>query len=418
MDKIRVEGGVPLEGTVTIGGAKNSALPNMAAALLTSGPMNLDRVPNLADVLTMKRLLEYMGVGCAYDVPAGRMTVDGGRVNRLEAPYELVRTMRASIVVLGPLVARYGEAKVSLPGGCAIGSRPVDFHLEGLKRFGTEIRLESGYIHAKCVGLRGARVVFPLTSVTGTENLLMAAVLAKGESVLENAAREPEVVELVKLLRAMGARIEGEGTTTIRVQGVESLKPADWSTVADRIETGTFVLAAAMTGGHVRIEGCAPEHLTALIEKVKRAGAEVEEGERALVVRGRGRPESVDVTTDPFPGFATDMQAQFMAWMGVGTGSSVIAERVFQQRFMHVSELRRMGARISVSGAQAVVQGVPELVGAEVMATDLRASACLVLAGLIARGSTTVHRVYHLDRGYEKIEQKLRSIGARIERLK
>ncbi|MBI2060530.1 MAG: UDP-N-acetylglucosamine 1-carboxyvinyltransferase [Nitrospirae bacterium] len=417
MDKIKVMGGSPLKGTVRISGAKNSALPCMAAALLAEGPQRFSHVPNLADVRTMQKLVASMGAACEYDTDAGVMTVDGTGTHKPEALYDLVRTMRASVLVLGPLMARFGRARVSLPGGCSIGSRPVDFHIEGLKKLGAEIDLVEGYIHAKAAKLRGARIVFPVSTVTGAENILMAAVLAEGESVLENAAREPEVVELARLLRAMGARIEGEGTPTIRVQGVQALKPVDWDVIPDRIESGTFALAAAMTGGDLVLENCRPSHLSALLEKIAAAGGQIEEGEKRLRVIGIDRPDSVDITTDPYPAFATDMQAQFMSWMAVGKSSSTIAERVFPQRFIHVSELRRMGAHITVTGAQAVVKGVPSLVGAEVMATDLRASACLILAGLIAKGTTTVHRVYHLDRGYERIENKLKAVGATIDRV-
>ncbi|MBI2891587.1 MAG: UDP-N-acetylglucosamine 1-carboxyvinyltransferase [Nitrospirae bacterium] len=418
MDRIKVEGGARLQGRVSISGAKNGALPSMAAALLAQGRFRLARVPSLMDVITMQKLLKRLGATCEYRTGEGVMEVEARQLTSVEAPYDLVRTMRASILVLGPLVARCGEAVVSLPGGCAIGSRPVDFHIEGLRRLGAAIELSDGYIRARTQGLKGARVVFPIPSVTGTENLLMAAVLAQGETVFENAACEPEVTDLARLLRAMGARIEGEGTTTIRVQGVSSLKAVDWEVVPDRIETGTFALAAAMTGGELVIERCRPEHVTALLDKVRAAGATVEEHEGSVRVLGNGRPRAVDVTTDPYPGFPTDLQAQFMAWMAVAEGSSIVAERVFQQRFIHVSELRRMGADISVSGSQAVVRGVPALQGAEVMATDLRASASLVLAGLIAKGATVVHRVYHLDRGYERMVDKLRAVGARIDRLK
>ena len=415
MDSLLINGGLPLRGTVRVGGAKNAALPCMAAALLTDEPVALSNVPRLADVRTIARLLQHLGVA-VEGLRTESLTLRAGRARELTAPYDLVRTMRASVLVLGPLVARYGRARVSLPGGCAIGPRPINLHLAGLERLGATIALSDGYVEAKAPRLRGERIVFDLQTVTGTENLVMAAALAEGTTVLENAACEPEVSDLANLLNAMGARVGGAGTTTITVEGVRSLRGASHRIIPDRIETGTFALAAAITGGDVRIEACEPRHLEAVVEKLREAGARVEEGEGTLRVAAGGRARGVDVQTRTYPGFATDMQAQFMALMAVAEGQSAITETIFEKRFMHVNELLRMGADIQVRGNTAVVRGVPGLSGAPVMATDLRASASLVLAGLAAAGATRVLRIYHLDRGYEALEVKLRGLGADIRR--
>jgi UDP-N-acetylglucosamine 1-carboxyvinyltransferase len=423
MDKIIIEGGVPLHGTVRVSGAKNAALPAIAAALLAEGEHRVSQVPDLADVRTMGRLLGHMGceVGRPQDgdrhsilvrVPSQHLTP--------EAPYELVKTMRASVLVLGPLVARWRRARVSLPGGCAIGARPIDQHLKGLAALGADILLEHGYVEARVRGerLRGANFVFDLQTVTGTENLLMAAALAEGTTVLGNCALEPEVVDLAQALRSMGARIEGDGTAQIRIEGVERLRPLTHRVIADRIEAGTLLVAGALPGGDVTVEGCVAEHLTALIEKLKAAGALIEPVPGGLRVVGDGRPRPIDVRTAPFPGFPTDMQAQMMVLLAVANGSSVVTENVFENRFMHVQELQRLGAEIAIDGKAALVKGVEALSGAPVMASDLRASAALVLAGLLARGTTEVLRVYHLDRGYERLEEKLLPLGARISRAK
>ncbi len=415
MDSLVINGGVPLRGGVRVSGAKNAALPCMAAALLTEEPVALANVPRLADVRTIARLLRHLGAevdGLGTD----RVTLRARRAGELIAPYDLVRTMRASVLVLGPLVARYGRARVSLPGGCAIGPRPINLHLAGLEKVGAAITLSDGYVEAKASRLRGDRIVFALQTVTGTENLMMAAALAQGTTVLENAACEPEVADLADLLNAMGARVRGAGTTTITVEGVPALRGAAHRIIPDRIETGTFALAAAITGGEVRIEACEPRHLGAVTAKLRESGVAVEEGEGTLRVAAAGRPYGVDVQTQTFPGFATDMQAQFMSLMALAEGQSVITETIFENRFMHVNELLRMGADIRVRGNAAVVHGVAGLSGAPVMATDLRASASLVLAGLAAAGTTRVTRIYHLDRGYEALEVKLRGLGADIRR--
>jgi UDP-N-acetylglucosamine 1-carboxyvinyltransferase len=425
LDKIVVEGGVPLRGTVQVSGAKNAALPIVAAALLAEGDHTVRNLPDLADVRTFGRLLRHMG--CEAERHAGdghpgdrAASIRVPRAVNPEAPYDLVKTMRASVLVLGPLLARWGEARVSLPGGCAIGARPIDQHLKGLAALGAEIRLEHGYVHATVPRgrLLGAAFTFDGQTVTGTENVMMAAALAEGETVLRNCAREPEVKDLADALVRMGARIEGAGTDEIRVRGVESLRPVDHTVIADRIEAGTFLVAGALPGGDVTVKGCVLEHLEALVEKLRAVGAEVREVPGGLRVIGDGRPRPVDVKTQPHPGFPTDMQAQVMVLLSLADGSSRITETVFENRFMHVQELQRLGADISVDGKLALVRGVPALSGAPVMASDLRASAALVLAGLAARGTTEIQRVYHLDRGYERIEEKLAPLGARIRRAK
>jgi len=417
MDRIRIRGGRPLEGRIPVSGAKNAALPLMAAALLSDGPLRLLNAPDLADIATMAGLLRQHGLVVDHDKPARVITLSGAADN-LEAPYELVRRMRASVLVLGPLVARFGSAKVSLPGGCAIGTRPVDLHLKGLEQMGAEIEIAAGYIHAKAPhGLAGARIIFPQVSVGATENLLMAACLAKGETELVNAAREPEIGDLAECLMRMGARIEGIGTDTLRVEGSKSLTGASHRVVADRIEAGTFAVAAAITGGRLLLEGARLDHLGATARILREAGVEVSERPDGLRVSCLNGLSGVDVMTEPFPGFATDMQAQFMALMCVAEGASMITETIFENRFMHVPELMRMGARINYHGHSAIVRGVPRLSGAPVMATDLRASVSLILAGLAAEGETIVNRVYHLDRGYERVEAKLAAVGADIERV-
>jgi UDP-N-acetylglucosamine 1-carboxyvinyltransferase len=421
LDKILIEGGVPLRGSVEASGAKNAALPIIAASLLAEGEHRIRNVPDLADVRTLGRLLGHMG--CQAERNAGEKGALWIRVPAAvqpEAPYELVKTMRASVVVLGPLVARWGKARVSMPGGCAIGARPIDQHLKGLAALGAEIHLEHGYVEATAPRgrLRGATFTFDGQTVTGTENVMMAAVLAEGETLLRNCAREPEIVDLANALRGMGARIEGDGTDDLWIEGVESLRPIDHVVIADRIEAGTFLVAGALPGGDVTVRGCVPAHVEALVEKLRAVGAQVLPVEGGLRVVGDGRPRPVDVRTAPHPGFPTDMQAQMMVLLCLADGSSKITETVFENRFMHVHELQRLGADIAVDGKTAVVKGVPELSGAPVMASDLRASAALVLAGLAAQGTTEVHRVYHLDRGYERIEEKLAPLGARIRREK
>lgn len=417
MDRIRIRGGRPLGGAIPIGGAKNAALPLMAAALLSDGPLRLLNAPDLADVATMGALLRHHGLSVDHDKRERAITLVGAATD-LEAPYDIVRRMRASVLVLGPLLARHGEAKVSLPGGCAIGTRPVDLHLKALEQLGAEIELESGYIHARAPrGLKGAEVIFPQVSVGATENLLMAATLAEGETELVNAAREPEIGDLAMCLMRMGARIEGVGTDRLRVEGVRALSGAAHRIVPDRIEAGTYAYAAAITGGSVLLEGARMEHLGAVVRTLRDAGVEVAERPEGLRVSRRNGLSGTDAMTEPFPGFATDMQAQFMALMCVAEGASMITETIFENRFMHVPELMRMGARINYHGASAIVRGVPRLSGAPVMATDLRASVSLVLAGLVADDETIVNRVYHLDRGYERVEAKLAAVGADIERL-
>ncbi len=417
MDRIRIRGGRPLEGRIPVSGAKNAALPLMAAALLSDGPLRLLNAPDLADIATMAGLLRQHGLVVEHDKPARTITLSGAADN-LEAPYDLVRKMRASVLVLGPLVARFGEAKVSLPGGCAIGTRPVDLHLKGLEQMGAEIEIEAGYILARAPrGLRGARIIFPQVSVGATENLLMAACLAGGETELVNAAREPEIGDLAECLMRMGARIEGIGTDRLRIEGGRTLTGASHRVVPDRIEAGTFAIAAAITGGQLLLEGARLDHLGATARTLREAGVEVTERPDGLRVSRLNGLSGVDVMTEPFPGFATDMQAQFMALMCVAEGASMITETIFENRFMHVPELMRMGARINYHGHSAIVRGVPKLSGAPVMATDLRASVSLILAGLAAEGETIVNRVYHLDRGYERVEAKLAAVGADIERV-
>ena len=415
MDKLRITGGRSLQGTVEVSGAKNAALPIMCAALLSDQPLTLANVPNLMDVSTMSRLLAQMGV--AVD-GGGRYVLHAKKITDPTAPYELVKTMRASVLVLGPLLARCGRAKVSLPGGCAIGARPVDQHVKGLQAMGAEIEIEHGYMHASAKRLRGARIVMDLVTVTGTENLMMAATLAEGTTVLENAAREPEVTDLARCLTAMGARIEGAGTDVIRIQGVASLGAAAHRVMPDRIETGTYLAAAAAAGGKVRVANAAPESLDATLDKLREAGARVEVRGEAIEIEAEGRPGPANVRTAPYPGFPTDMQAQFMALATIARGTALITETIFENRFMHALELQRLGARISIQGNSALVRGVEKLQAATVMATDLRASASLVIAGLVAEGTTQIERIYHLDRGYEAIEKKLSALGARIERVK
>jgi UDP-N-acetylglucosamine 1-carboxyvinyltransferase len=413
--QIVIQGGCPLQGRVEVSGAKNAALPLMVAALLTDGPCDLTNVPVLGDIQTISRLLQGLGVHI-QTLGDGKVRLHAASLSSWEAPYELVKTMRASILVLGPLIARCGRARVSLPGGCAIGARPVDQHLEGIRALGAEITLEHGYIHARAERLRGADIRLRVPTVTGTENLLMAAALATGRSRIRPAAREPEVVCLANVLNDMGARIRGAGTETIEVEGVPRLQPFQCAVIPDRIEAGTFAVAAAITEGRVEVANCVPEHLRAVVRTLRQAGVQVEEGERTLHVVRHGPLRPVRFTTAPYPGFPTDMQAQMMALMTLAQGTSRIREAVFENRLMHVAELSRMGARIDVHGNTARVYGQRSLSGAEVMATDLRASACLVLAGLAAQGKTVVSRVYHLDRGYERIEEKLAALGARIWR--
>ena len=421
MDRFIIEGGVPLRGRLSVSGAKNAALPAMAAALLTADPLQLINLPRVRDIFTMKRLLQHMGVEVApadYQ-PDGELTLTAATLSRPEAPYDLVKTMRASVLALGPLVARTGQAHVSLPGGCAIGARPIDLHLKGLERLGVELTVEHGYVNARAARLRGAHVVFDKSTVTGTENLMMAACLAEGETLLENAAREPEISDLAALLRSMGAKIEGDGTSTIRVLGVTSLHGARHRVIPDRIEAGTFLIAAAITGGELEIVNCDCQHLYALLRQLEAVGVEVHENNGCAVRLQASRPlRAADVATAEYPGFPTDMQAQYMALMTQAEGTALIAENIFENRFLHAQEMTRMGAHITFEGHQAVVRGRTPLTGANVIASDLRASAGLVLAGLCAEGETVVDRVYHLDRGYERLEEKLSGVGARIRRVK
>lgn len=417
MDKIIVEGGVRLKGEVEISGSKNAALPIIASTLLTSGINTLHNIPRLKDIDTIKTLLTSLGAR----IKGGderTLYIDSSNLQSFVVPYELVKTMRASILVLGPLIARFGRAKVSLPGGCAIGARPINLHIMALERLGADVRIEHGYVVAEAKRLKGARIYFDISTVTGTENIMMAAVLAEGKSILENAACEPEVVELACVLKKMGAHIEGAGTDTITIEGVKELKPIEHSIIPDRIEAGTYMIAGGITGGLIRIKNCPYEHMEAVILKLREAGIEVDIEEGVVSVKGDGVIKGTDVKTLPYPGFPTDMQAQFMSLMAISKGTSVITETVFENRFVHVSELRRMGADIVVEGRSAIVKGVPRLSGAPVMATDLRASASLILAGLVAEGITEVSRVYHLDRGYERLEEKLLRLGARIKRVK
>jgi UDP-N-acetylglucosamine 1-carboxyvinyltransferase len=411
---LEIEGGIPLEGTVAVSAAKNAALPALAAALLTAEPVVLPNVPALNDVRTMLRLLETLGAAVVRD--GGRVTARVPRVTSDLAPYELVSTMRASVLVLGPLVARHGSARVALPGGCAIGVRPIDQHLKGLAKLGAEIAIENGYVVARASRLKGAHIATDLVTVTGTENLMMAAALAEGTTVLENAAREPEVVDLAALLTAMGARIHGAGTARLEIEGVPELGGAEHRVVPDRVEAGTLIVAGAITGGDVTVTDLVPDHLFAVLAKLEECGIALETGPTSVRVRGAGRPRPADVTTSPFPGFPTDMQAQIMTLLGLADGQSRVTETIFENRFMHAAELVRMGAHVETEGSTAIIRGVPAYQGAPVMASDLRASAALVLAGLAARGTTRVARVYHLDRGYERMETKLAGLGARIVR--
>ncbi len=418
MDRIRIRGGQPLSGEIAIGGAKNAALPLMTAGLLTEDRLVLSNVPRLADIQTMSQLLAQHGIAVEPVGNAGRQLSLGGAITNTEAPYDIVRKMRASVLVLGPLLARVGEARVSLPGGCAIGTRPVDLHLKGLEQMGARFNLDSGYIDGRVDGrLRGAAIVFPFVSVGATENLLMAAALADGRTVLSNAAREPEIGDLATCLVAMGARIEGIGGDTLTIDGVDRLHGAEHAIIPDRIETGSYACAAAISGGSVFLRHARLDHLGATVRILREAGVEILEQDDGLMVKRLNGLHGADVMTEPYPGFPTDMQAQFMALMSVAEGASMVTETIFENRFMHVPELNRMGARINVHGSSAIVRGVPSLSGAPVMATDLRASLSLILAGLAAKGDTVVNRVYHLDRGYEAVEQKLAACGADIERI-
>ncbi|WP_227816379.1 UDP-N-acetylglucosamine 1-carboxyvinyltransferase [Nitrogeniibacter aestuarii] len=418
MDKLLITGGARLTGETRISGAKNAALPILCSALLTREPVTFTNVPQLQDIRTLLALIEQMGVAVERDEAAGVVTLDASGLNNPVAPYERVKTMRASILVLGPLVARCGEARVSLPGGCAIGARPVDQHIKGLQAMGASINVEHGYIHAESPRLRGARMFTDMVTVTGTENLMMAACLADGETVIENAAREPEVVDLANCLVAMGARISGAGTDVIRIQGVDALHGATHRIMPDRIETGTYLCAAAAAGGDIRLTETSSAYLDAVIDKLLDAGCEIETERDAIRLKAPARLNAVSIRTAPYPAFPTDMQAQFMAINCIANGTAVIRETIFENRFMHAVELQRLGADIRIDGNTAVVTGVEHLEGATVMATDLRASAGLIIAGLVAEGETTIERIYHLDRGYEHLEQKLADLGARVERLR
>jgi UDP-N-acetylglucosamine 1-carboxyvinyltransferase len=418
MARIEIIGGVPLQGEVWISGAKNAVLPILVGSLLGDEPSVIDNVPHLQDVTTTLELLGRMGARLSLDERM-QIGIDPRGIEGFEAPYELVKTMRASILVLGPLVGRFGRARVALPGGCAIGTRPVDLHLHGLRALGAEVEVRNGNIEARADRLRGARIILDTVTVTGTENILMAATLARGTTIIENAAQEPEVVDLADFLTAMGARISGAGTNTITIEGVERLGGARYTVLPDRIETGTYLVGCAMTGGRIRCVRARPAHLDAVLDKLVECGADVSTGPDWIDMDMRGRrPRSVDVTTAPYPAFPTDMQAQFTALNAIADGTAVITETVFENRFMHVQELKRLGADIRLKGNTAIVRGVPRLTGAPIMATDLRASASLVLAGLVAEGTTTVDRVYHIDRGYEVIEEKLGALGARIRRIR
>jgi len=417
MDRLIITGGVPLNGEVRISGAKNAALPILASTLLSDGPMTIGNIPHLHDITTTMELLGRMGVSLVVDERM-KIEVDTSTIKEFFAPYELVKTMRASILVLGPLLARFGQATVSLPGGCAIGSRPVNLHIQGLAKMGADIRVEGGYIHARAKQLKGVRLMMDLVTVTGTENLMMAATLARGTTLIENAAREPEVVDLANCLIAMGAHISGAGTDTITLEGVESLQGTSYNVLPDRIETGTYLVAGAITGGTVTVKNTSPGMLEAVIHKLEEAGADIEVGDSWIRLdMSNRRPQAVNIKTSPFPAFPTDMQAQFTALNAVADGTGVISETVFENRFMHVHELQRMGADIRLEGNTAVTRGVTRLNAAPVMATDLRASASLVLAGLVAEGDTDVDRIYHIDRGYDSIEEKLSKLGARIRRV-
>jgi UDP-N-acetylglucosamine 1-carboxyvinyltransferase len=417
LDKLQIRGGVPLDGEVRISGAKNAALPILAGALLADGPVTIGNVPHLQDVTTMINLLGRMGASVTVDERM-RVEVDPRSTKETFAPYDLVKTMRAAILVLGPLVARYGSADVSLPGGCAIGARPVNIHVAGLQAMGAEVHIENGYIKARAGRLKGARIVLETVTVTGTENLMMAATLAEGRTILENAAREPEIVDLAQFLNAMGARVSGQGTDTLVIDGVESLHGASYEVLPDRIEAGTYLVAGAITRGRVRARGAVAAHLDAVLAKLEEAGATVTRGDSFIEVDMRDRrPKAVDIRTAPHPGFPTDMQAQFAALNTVAEGVGTIVETIFENRFMHMLEMRRMGAEIRLEGNTAIIKGVPRLTAAPVMATDLRASASLVLAGLVAEGTTEIERIYHIDRGYECIEEKLQGLGAQIRRV-
>lgn len=417
MDKLAIDGGAALNGNVEISGAKNAALPILTAALLTAEPLIVDNVPHLRDVSTMLNLLMQMGVSASLD-EHGSVALNAATITSPVASYELVKTMRASVLVLGPLIARLGEARVSLPGGCAIGLRPVDQHLKGLQAMGATIVMENGYMIARAKRLRGARICLDLVTVTGTENLMMAATLADGITYIENAAREPEVVDLAHCLQAMGAKISGAGSDVITVEGVGELHGARYRVMPDRIETGTFLVAVAAAGGDVRLNGVRPDTLDAVLEKLRETGVQIEAGGDWLQIKASGETQAIQLRTAPYPAFPTDMQAQFMAMMCKAQGASRVVETIFENRYMHVQELQRLGADIAVEGNTALIKGVPQLRGATVMATDLRASASLVIAGLMASGTTTVERIYHLDRGYERIEEKLSRLGARIRRLR
>nr|MBL8411337.1 UDP-N-acetylglucosamine 1-carboxyvinyltransferase [Dechloromonas sp.] len=416
MDKLLIQGGNALSGEVAMSGAKNAALPILCASLLTADPLHLTNVPHLNDISTMLRLLGDMGVGVTMDGADG-LVLDGNGLNNAVASYEMVKTMRASILVLGPLVARCGEARVSLPGGCAIGARPVDQHIKGLQAMGAEIKVEQGYVHAKATRLKGARICTDMVTVTGTENLMMAACLAEGETIIENAAREPEVVDLANCLVSMGARISGAGTDVIRIQGVDKLHGATHSIMPDRIETGTYLCAAAATGGDIRLLKTSAAYLDTVVDKLMDAGCEITVERDAIRLQAPQRLKAVSLRTAPYPAFPTDMQAQFMAINCVADGVATIRETIFENRFMHVNELMRLGANIQIEGNNAIVRGVDRLEGATVMATDLRASASLVIAGLVAQGETLIDRIYHLDRGYERIEEKLAKLGASVKRV-
>ena len=420
MDKLLIAGGRPLEGEVRVSGAKNAALPIMCTALLTESPLKLTNVPTLIDVRTMAKLLAQMGVEVGAQSAGeneGGLELRARAITNPEAPYELVKTMRASVLVLGPLLARCGRARVSLPGGCAIGARPVDQHVKGLQAMGATISIEHGFMNARAERLRGAKIAMDMVTVTGTEHLMMAAVLAEGTTVLENAAREPEVVDLANCLRIMGAKIEGAGSDVIRIEGVSSLAGAEYRVMPDRIETGTFLVAAAAAGGRIRLTGAAPGSLAVTLAKLREAGARIQTGDSSIEIEMSGRPAAVSAITAPYPGFATDMQAQFMALATIADGTAQITETIFENRFMHALELQRLGADITIHGNTAVVKGIERLQGAKVMATDLRASASLVIAGLVAQGQTLIDRIYHLDRGYEALEKKLGALGARIQRV-
>ena len=418
MDKIKIRGGKKLSGTVIASGAKNAALPILISSLLTEEKCLFKSVPDLQDIRTSFNLLGHLGVEIDENLSNGIVGLNALSVKSPEAPYDLVRKMRASVVVLGPLLARFGTAKVSLPGGCAIGTRPINYHLSAFEKLGAKIELENGYVVASAKRLIGNKITFEFPSVGATENLMMAATLARGETVLKNSAKEPEIVDLAGALRSMGAEIEGDGTETIRIQGKDRLSGCSYGIMADRIEAGTFLAAGFITGGSVKVEGIMPIHLEAVLNKFEEAGAVIKREKNAIVLSASERPESCDIVTAPYPGFPTDMQAQFMALMAIGSGSSVITESIFENRFMHVPELIRLGADITISGKSAHIRGKQKLIGAPLMATDLRASASLIVAGLCAEGQTVLSRVYHLDRGYERIEEKLRSLGAEIERVK